>query len=115
MTDTIDDTTEEATGDVADEHAHDDHHGPTDAVFVKTFVFLAIVTALEVAASYVELGVAFLPILLGLMIAKFFTVVLVFMHVKYDAAIFGRLFYIGLALAAAVYLATLLTFQFFDS
>jgi hypothetical protein len=47
------------------------------------------------------------------MVVKFFTVVLVFMHVKYDNKIFGRLFYIGLGLASFVYLVALLTFRFF--
>ncbi len=116
MTDTIDDSAaDETTTDsgVIETEEHDEHHGPTDAFFIKTALVLAVITALEVAASYVELGVFFLPILIGLMLIKFFAVVLVFMHVKYDRPIFGQLFYIGLALAVGVYLVMLLTFQFF--
>ncbi len=120
MTDTIDDSAADETttdADVVEAEEHDDHadehHGPTDAFFIKTALVLAVITALEVAASYVELGVFFLPILIGLMLIKFFAVVLVFMHVKYDRPIFGQLFYIGLALAVGVYLVMLLTFQFF--
>ncbi len=140
MTDTIDSTTDGDTAEAAadeaaaadasadevadagdagvDDHgheAHDEHHGPTDAFFVKVFVFLAVVTGLEVAASYIELGPAFLPILLGLMVIKFFSVVLIFMHVRYDAKIFGNLFYVGLVLAVGVYIVMLLSFQFFAS
>jgi cytochrome c oxidase subunit 4 len=104
MTDTIETTHD---GD------HDDHHGPTDAYFVKIFFALAAITALEVALSYADVGPVFLPALLALMIIKFFTVVLVFMHIKYDNPLFGRLFYIGLGLATAVYVAALSTFHFF--
>jgi cytochrome c oxidase subunit 4 len=117
MTTDIDDNETDAPHDEAIEpehHAHDGH-SPSDSTFVKTFFFLAAVTALEVAISYIDIGAAFLPILLGLMILKFFTVVLVFMHVRYDAKIFGRLFYIGLALAVVVYVSMLMTFLFFDS
>ncbi|MEL6890047.1 MAG: cytochrome C oxidase subunit IV family protein [Actinomycetota bacterium] len=103
--------------DTADQSAHDDdheaHHGPTDAFFIKTAIVLAVITGLEVAASYVELGALFLPILIGLMLIKFFAVVLIFMHVKYDTKIFGQLFYIGLGLAVGVYVVMLLCFQFF--
>jgi hypothetical protein len=35
------------------------------------------------------------------------------MHVKYDAKVFGRLFYTGLGLAVGVYAAFLATFKFF--
>jgi hypothetical protein len=36
------------------------------------------------------------------------------MHIRYDAKIFGRLFYLGLGLAVFVYSAMLLTFHFFS-
>src|SRR6056297_3139088 len=111
MTDTINDP--DATADTAASGHADEHHGPTDAFFIKTAAVLAVITALEVAASYVPLGVFFLPILIGLMIIKFLAVVLVFMHVKYDTKIFGQLFWVGLGLATFVYLVMLLTFQFF--
>ncbi|MEM1335171.1 MAG: hypothetical protein AAGG08_17105, partial [Actinomycetota bacterium] len=97
MTDTTTDTTEDPAGttpeapvgatesaesaesgtpDAGGDDAHaDEHHGPTDAFFIKTALVLAVITALEVAASYVELGPLFLPILIGLMLVKFFAVV----------------------------------------
>jgi cytochrome c oxidase subunit 4 len=105
MTDTLETTTEDP--------AHDNHHGPTDKQFIGIFFFLAAVTGLEVLISYIDVGPAFLPLLLGLMAVKFFTVVWYFMHIKFDAKIFGRLFYIGLGLAVVVYTGALSTFQFF--
>ena len=64
---------------------------------------------------YVDIGTLFVPTLLLLMATKFLLVVLLFMHVKFDAPIFGRLFWTGLALAVAVYLAALSTFQVFSN
>lgn len=99
-----------------DEHSPgQDHHGPSDRQFVTIFFILAGITALEVAASYIELGAAFLPVLLFLMVAKFYSVVAYFMHVKFDNKIFGRLFYVGLFLAVGVYAAALTMFHFFTS
>ena len=47
------------------------------------------------------------------MAIKFVLVVLFFMHLKFDAKIFGRLFWAGFFLAVAVYVAALATFKFF--
>jgi cytochrome c oxidase subunit 4 len=104
MTDTLETTTDDA---------HDGHHGPTDMQFIGIFFFLAAITAVEVVVSYADIGAAFLPVLLGLMVVKFFTVVWYFMHAKFDNPLFGRLFYIGLGLALFVYVGALSTFQFF--
>lgn len=104
----------DATGNplLEDDH-HPGDHGPTDGQFVTIFLILAVLTAIEVAVSYIDIGPLFIPVLLGLMVIKFFTVVLYFMHVKFDNPLFGRLFYIGLFLALGVYTAALATFQFF--
>lgn len=99
--------------------AHDDHaeHGLSDFGYIKVALFLAIVTAIEVALSYMvdDLGALFLPLLLGLMLLKFFMVLLYFMHLKFDSKLFSLMFYIGLGLAFGVYTAALLTFKFFSS
>jgi len=85
-----------------------------DLVYIKVAIVLAALTGLEVAASYSGwLGKAAVPLLLIMMVIKFFTVVLYFMHIKYDAKVFGRLFYAGLGLAVGVYVAALCTFKFF--
>jgi cytochrome c oxidase subunit 4 len=48
------------------------------------------------------------------MAVKFVLVVLFFMHLRYDAKIFGRLFWSGFILAVAVYVIALSAFQFFS-
>ena len=95
--------------------SHDSSHGLTDLGYVQVAVALAIITGLEVFASYSDwLGGAFLPILLVLMTVKFFSVVLFFMHLRFDSKIFSALFYAGLFLAVGVYVVALFTFHFFD-
>ena len=95
-----------------DEHAHDH---PSDMRYIGIAAILAVVTALEVAASYIDLGAFFLPALLGMMAFKFIVVVRMFMHLKFDDRVFSWLFFTGLILALAVYLAALATFRFFSS
>lgn len=96
---------------------HDEvHQGLTDKHYVYVALLLAAVTAFEVWLSYSGLPQAlFMTLLLVAMAFKFFTVVLFFMHVKFDNPIFGRLFYIGLGLAVFVYIVALFTFHFFSS
>jgi cytochrome c oxidase subunit 4 len=100
--------------DVREADDHVDHW--TDLQFVYLALALAVVTAIEVALSYMvdDLGALFLPLLLILMLIKFFSVVLYFMHLKFDNAWFSILFYMGLFLAVGVYIAALLTFKFFN-
>lgn len=107
-------TTVEASEEQAphDEEHHDDH--PSDGRYVVIALMLAAITALEVVASYIDLGWAFLPALLGMMAVKFIVVVRVFMHLKFDNRVFSWMFYTGLMLALFVYLALLLTFRFFE-
>lgn len=111
------DTTPAADHDHVAEHgaSHDDHWN--DLKYVKLFVFLVVVTAVEVALSYMvdDLGALFLPLLLVLMAVKFFAVVLFFMHLKFDNRLFGLMFYMGLGLAIGVYVVALFTFRFFDT
>ena len=101
----------------AADHAHDDDHHdhPSDARYIGIALILAVITAAEVAASYIELGAFFLPALLGMMAVKFVIVVSMFMHLKFDNRVFSWLFYTGLILALLVYMAALMTFRFFNS
>ncbi|MEO7369333.1 MAG: cytochrome C oxidase subunit IV family protein [Ilumatobacteraceae bacterium] len=94
-------------------HAHADGHKP-NSFYIKVAVALAIVTGVEVALYYLDLGKLYLPILLILMVIKFLTVVSLFMHLKYDNKMFAWLFYMGLFLAVFVYIGALMTFRFFD-
>ena len=94
---------------VTDEHGDEHHEHMSDGQYVAVAAVLAVITALEVAASYVDLGWAFLPILLALMAIKFLVVVRVFMHLKFDSKIFSWMFFSGLLLALGVYVVALLT------
>ena len=47
------------------------------------------------------------------MTIKFFMIVSIFMHLKFDSKLFSVMFYIGLGLAMFVYMVFLSTFQFF--
>ena len=101
----------------AHDAAHDDEHGLTDRGYIVVALILAVVTAIEVLLSYQvdNLGAFFLPALLILMVLKFFTVVMYFMHLKFDNRLFSVMFYMGLFLAVGVYLVALFTFKFFSS
>jgi cytochrome c oxidase subunit 4 len=91
---------------------HDAEH-PPDRLYVAIAAVLFVLTAMEVSTYYIDYGIIFLPLLLTLMSIKFVLVVLFFMHLKFDAKIFGRLFWAGFFLAVAVYTVTLATFEFF--
>jgi len=103
----------------AAEHDHADEHGHglTDAGYVKIALFLALVTAAEVAMSYTIdfWGVFFLPVLIAMMLVKFFVVILFFMHLRFDNRLFSIMFYLGMILAIGVYVVMLFSFRFFSS
>jgi cytochrome c oxidase subunit 4 len=93
-----------------EEHAH-----PSDWAYIKVAVFLAVLTGIEVFTyfeSVLDWGDALIPSLIVLMVIKFYTVVGWFMHLKFDSQLFTRFFVSGLVLAIGVYIAMLLTFQF---
>lgn len=92
----------------------DIHHVPSDRYFIKVALVLAVLTALETSTYWIHLGGYATPLLLILMTIKFFMIVLIFMHLKFDNKLFGVLFYMGLALAMIIYLVFLATFKFFD-
>jgi len=107
---------------IHDHHApagHDGEHGEHDHISDNNYIviaaILAAITAAEVAASYLDLGAAFIPLLLFMMATKFFIVASFFMHLRFDNRIFTWLFYGGLLLAVVVYTAALLTFRFFQA
>jgi cytochrome c oxidase subunit IV len=81
--------------------------------YVLVGVILAVVTGLEVAAVETAIipPVWVLPFLLILTAAKFFLVVLYYMHLKMDHAIFGRVFYAPLFLSVLVVVGMVLLFH----
>lgn len=84
-----------------DQHAHP-VHGTRTYWIVGAILF--VVTALEIAAYYVEdtLGSAAAPIILVLSAMKFWLVVWFFMHLKYDSRVFSGIFVFPMALATLV-------------
>ncbi|HEX8099723.1 MAG TPA: cytochrome C oxidase subunit IV family protein [Actinomycetota bacterium] len=85
------------------------HPGPREYVMVA--IVLAIATAIEVGWYYLNVPHAlFIAALLLLSLLKFTLVVLWFMHLRFDARIFRRLFMTGIVLAIAVYAIVLATF-----
>ena len=93
---------------------HEEHGALTDRHYVIVAFSLAIITGLEVSLTYIELGAVFLPLLIVLMVIKFFTVVLFFMHLRFDNKLYSALFYMGLGLAVFVYVVAMFTFHVFD-
>lgn len=92
---------------------HDDH--PSDLVYWKVFGVLLALTALEVSTYWwpEEWHKVTAVLLIIMMVIKFATVALYFMHLKSDAVILKRVFFAGIVLAVGVYLAALGALVFF--
>lgn len=78
-------------------HAHPNEHGhhPTAKMYVVIGVILTMITALEVSAYYIpawEGSAIYVPSMLFLSAVKFITVVMFYMHLKYDHKLFRVLF-----------------------
>lgn len=87
------------------------HDHPSDWAYVKIAVVLAVVTAVEVLTYFVDWGAALVPSLIFMMVVKFYLVATWFMHLRFDSALFAKMFSTGLVLAVAVYLITLTAFE----
>lgn len=87
---------------------HDAHAHPQPRQYVLIAVVLVIITAVEVAVSYIDretLGPNWIIVLLGSMaLVKFFLVVSWYMHLKTDLAILRRFFLVGLIGAPILYM-----------
>lgn len=105
------DATESEHTDVAEPGAHPH---PTDKSYVKIAIILAILTAAEIATYPAEdaLGWTLVPILMVLMVIKFWYVAAFFMHLKFDTRMFSWVFVAGIVFAVGVYVVTLLTFHY---
>ncbi len=91
-------------------HHAPEHSHPSPTKYVGIAVFLAIVTALEVALYYITMP-EWLVVVLLLILAtmKFAIVAAFFMHLKFDSPMLRRLFVTGIILAGVVYTIALLT------
>ena len=103
---------------MADTHTHDAAHAeahaghPTWKTYVIIGVILTVITAVEVAIFYIPaLSGVITPVLLTLSAAKFFIVVLYYMHLKFDSKVFGRVFWAPLFLALLVVLGMIILFK----
>ncbi len=89
------------------------HHHPTPKQYVRIALILAVLTAAEVALFYLEEGVdeitqsITVPALLLLSALKFYLVVAMFMHLRYEKRLLSRFFTTGGILAGALYLVVL--------
>ena len=95
-----------------DGHAHEEH--PTWSTYWKVAVFLTLITVAEVWAYYVPALVAsrvFVPGLLIMSAVKFYTVVMYYMHLKYDHKIFRALFTGPFMIAALTLIGLLFLFS----
>lgn len=93
----------------ADEHGHGEH--ASVKFYWMIGIILAVLTAMEVAAFYMELGAIEVPFLLILSAAKFAIVVMFFMHLKFDSWIFTGVFMAGLLLATFMVTALVLLYH----
>jgi cytochrome c oxidase subunit IV len=101
-----------------DEHGVLEHDHPSDWLYVKIAIILAVITAGEILLYVVEDDLSrsvVVPSLLIMMAVKFVIVASYFMHLKYDNPIFRRVFYFGLLLALGVYLITMTAFEFWSA
>lgn len=89
------------------EHAEHTHPGPVEYIHVA--IFLALITAAEVAVYYLHaLSAVLAPTLIGMAVIKFGTVVAYFMHLKFDTRIFRRFLIMGIGLALIVFYVSVL-------
>ena len=95
---------------------HDEHEHPSDKTYWVVGGVLAALTALEVSTYWWpdEWHKFTAVTLIIMMIIKFALVALFFMHLRFDDKMLRRIFFFGLALALAVYIATLSAFVFWD-
>ncbi|HEX5614621.1 MAG TPA: cytochrome C oxidase subunit IV family protein [Acidimicrobiia bacterium] len=93
------------------------HPHPTPRQYVLIGLVLVVITAAEVAVSYLEGDVSdgvIIAVLLIMAAVKFFLVAAWYMHLRTDLKIFRRMFVVGLVGASIVYAIALATFRVYD-
>lgn len=89
---------------------------PSPVQYVIIAVILCVITAVEVAVSYLEGDIPdglIVTLLLGMAVIKFVLVASWFMHLRTDLPIFRRLFVVGIVAAVLLYVIVLATFHVF--
>jgi cytochrome c oxidase subunit 4 len=95
-------------------HADHTHEHPTWKQYKWVALWLFVITVLEVWAYYIPAFVAskaFVPTLLIMSAVKFTIVVMFYMHLKYDHALFRKLFTGPLVIAGLTLVAFLFLFS----
>jgi cytochrome c oxidase subunit IV len=92
---------------------HDQHTHPDNSVYIKIGVVLTVLTAIEIAAYYVEdqLGAIAAPLILILSAGKFVLVALYYMHLKYDSRTFTGIFLFPFTLGVLVIVSLILLYH----
>lgn len=89
---------------------------PTPFKYVMIFLILVVVTAIEVATSYLEGSISnalIVPLLLVWAIIKFALVAAYYMHLRTDQPMFRRFFVLGIVGAIVLYTVTLTSLHVF--
>ena len=89
---------------------------PTPFKYVMIFLILVVVTAVEIATSYLEGSVTsglIVGMLLFWAIVKFWLVAAYYMHLKTDQPMFRRFFVLGIVAACVLYAVVLTTLHVF--
>jgi cytochrome c oxidase subunit 4 len=90
------------------------HEHPSAPTYIKIAVILTVITAVEVAIYYMPgLRPVLVPLLLIFSAAKFGIVIGYYMHLKFDAIIYSRLFLGPLMIATIMVIVLMLLFGHF--
>jgi cytochrome c oxidase subunit IV len=89
------------------EHGAPEEHGLSVRQYLMIGAILTVITILELIVSYMELGDLMVPLLLFMSAVKFTIVVAYFMHLRFDAPIFARMFAGSFFLALGILIALL--------
>jgi len=89
------------------DHGVVEQHGLTVRQYLMIGALLTVITIVELAVSYSNLGDLMVPILLALSAVKFAIVVGYFMHLRFDSPLFARAFIGCFLLALSVLIAFL--------
>lgn len=88
-----------------------------DMIYLKIAAVLTVLTAIEIAlpAVFEGKGKIYGPMLIVLMLLKFWLVASFFMHLRFDNPMLKRLFTAGIIIAVVVYMAALSSMLFWHS
>jgi len=85
-------------------HEATEHQKPGEGLYFAIFILLAVLTMIELLATYLP-NIAKIPLLLGLATGKAFLVVQFYMHLRYENKILSWAFLIPVLIGLIVTLA----------